>query len=174
MAENSPHKKHYEEPSAAERTVALSELMELICERLYEGQTVELMPHGTSMLPTIRDGQDSVILEAISARLKKYDVALYMRQNGVYVLHRVIDVTDEGYVFIGDNQFVKESGITDLHLLARVAKYRRGDRLVSADSFSERARARLIHTLRPIRYFALRVRRKLGRIFGRLFGKNKK
>ena len=36
------------------------------------------------------------------------DVALYHRENGRNVLHRVIAATDTGYIMCGDSQFVKE------------------------------------------------------------------
>ena len=37
-----------------------------------------------------------------------YDVVLYKRDNGKYILHRIIDVDSNGYVMCGDNQFIKE------------------------------------------------------------------
>ena len=36
------------------------------------------------------------------------DVALYRRENGKNVLHRVMETTDCGYIMCGDSQFVKE------------------------------------------------------------------
>ena len=162
-------KKHYDVPSAgALKVVTLSELMPIICDRLYAGQSVELMPHGVSMLPTIRDGRDSVILTAVSGRLKKYDVALYMRESGEYVLHRVIRVGESDYTFIGDSQFVEEPGITDLQLLARVAAYKRGSRIMYVDSPRAVLSARLICLTRPIRRFLKRVKRRLYRTYSRL------
>ncbi|MBR4333181.1 MAG: S26 family signal peptidase, partial [Clostridia bacterium] len=57
---------------------------------------------GVSMEPMLHENRDLVILQAPSLRLKKYDVALYKRENA-YVLHRVIGVEKERYLFRGDN-----------------------------------------------------------------------
>lgn len=70
-------------------------------------------PRGTSMLPLIYQGHDTVIITPKDGRLEKYDVALYKRRNGEYVLHRVIYVKDDSYVFCGDNQYILEYGVTD-------------------------------------------------------------
>ena len=40
------------------------------------------------MLPMLREGKDSVVLSKISEPLRKYDVVLYQRRNGQYVLIR--------------------------------------------------------------------------------------
>ncbi len=68
---------------------------------------------GISMLPFIRQGHSRVIVVPIKERLKKYDVALFHRKTGEYVLHRVVKVRKNDYVFCGDNQKTWEYGITD-------------------------------------------------------------
>ena len=68
---------------------------------------------GISMLPFIRQGHATVIVVPVSERLKKYDVALFHRKTGEYVLHRVVKVRKNDYVFCGDNQKTWEYGITD-------------------------------------------------------------
>lgn len=68
---------------------------------------------GISMLPFIRQGHSTVIIVPIKDRLKKYDVALFHRKTGEYVLHRVVKVRKNDYVFCGDNQKVWEYGVTD-------------------------------------------------------------
>ena len=59
---------------------------------------------GVSMEPMLRQNRDLVVISVPSSRLRKYDVALY-RRGGSYVLHRVIDVKDDGYLIRGDNTF---------------------------------------------------------------------
>ena len=68
---------------------------------------------GISMLPFIRQGHSRVIIVPVKERLKKYDVALFHRKTGEYVLHRVVKVRKNDYVFCGDNQKTWEYGITD-------------------------------------------------------------
>jgi len=72
---------------------------------------------GDSMLPLIRQGRDILIIEPKRGRLKKYDVPLYRRDSGQYVLHRVLQVREQDYVICGDNRWSKEYGITDRHIL---------------------------------------------------------
>ncbi len=71
---------------------------------------------GNSMNPLIHEG-DLVVIQAVSAPLKKYDVPLYRRDSGQYVLHRIIGVRKNDYLLCGDNRFRKESGITDRHII---------------------------------------------------------
>ena len=58
---------------------------------------------GVSMRPLIKQGRDLLIVTKPQGRLKKYDIPLYKRKNGQYVLHRVVKVKDDGYVILGDN-----------------------------------------------------------------------
>ena len=68
---------------------------------------------GISMLPFIRQGHSTVLIVPNEGRLKKYDVALFHRPTGQYVLHRVVKVRKNDYIFCGDNQRKWERGVTD-------------------------------------------------------------
>ena len=72
---------------------------------------------GDSMWPLIRQGRDLLVIERLPGRLKKYDVPLYRRDSGQYVLHRVLKVRENDYVICGDNRWHRETGITDRHIL---------------------------------------------------------
>ena len=63
---------------------------------------------GVSMRPMIISGRDVVVIERKTQRLKPLDVALYMRNDKDYVLHRVLEVTDSGYIIRGDNCYYDE------------------------------------------------------------------
>ena len=69
---------------------------------------------GVSMLPCIRPKRDMLHLAKPEHDIKKYDVLLYKRKNGTYILHRVLEVKSDSYVLCGDNQWVLEHGITGL------------------------------------------------------------
>ena len=158
-------------PTVQTESLRLDDIMPLIEERLAAGQSVEFSPHGVSMLPMLREGKDSVILSSPRGRLKKYDIPLYRRADGSYVLHRVVAVGEEGYTLIGDNQFIPEKGVKDEAIIAVLTAYRRGDKLISVDSLGYRIYSRLRHMTRPLRYLLFRVKRKLGHIFHRFFRK---
>lgn len=72
---------------------------------------------GRSMMPLLRQHKDLMIIEKPSGRCKKYDVPLYRRDNGQYVLHRILKVRREDYVMCGDHCWTKEYGITDRHII---------------------------------------------------------
>ena len=102
--------------------LTLSDVEPLMREVLDSGGEFELAPGGTSMLPLIKEGRDTVTLIKPQNRLKLDDVALYKRKNGQFVLHRVVKVYDGGYDMCGDNQSVPEIGIKDTQIIGLVSK----------------------------------------------------
>ena len=109
----------------------LEELWPIMEEQINAGGAVKFGPKGTSMLPMIRQGIDSVEIKKAPARLKKYDLPLYRRKNGQFVLHRVIAVGTDGYRMRGDNQTASEHGVTHGQILAIVTGFWRGEEYVS-------------------------------------------
>ena len=72
------------------------------------------LTNGVSMRPMIKSGKDIVVIAAKKERLGVYDVALYKRGDE-NVLHRVLEVKENGYVTRGDNcilsEFVPEENV---------------------------------------------------------------
>lgn len=136
-----------------------------IRQSLAAGRSVCIGPKGTSMLPLIRQGMDYVELSPLPDRLKKYDIPLYQRSDGQYVLHRIVR-TGETYTCVGDNQFRLETGIAPERLIAVVTAIYRKDKKVPVTAFSYRLYCRLWHWTRPIRKFWRRgkgfLQRRLG------------
>ena len=85
---------------------------------------------GTSMNPLLKTGRDKVYIEKPAKRLKRKDVALYKRANGMYVLHRVYKVMNGSYVFWGDNQLVLEYGVKDENVLGVCTGYYKGEKYI--------------------------------------------
>ena len=135
----------------------LDNLMPLFRERLAAGQKVRFSPRGISMLPMLRQGVDTVTLAPLPEKLRKYDLPLYQRDNGQYVLHRVVEV-GETYTCIGDNQFVTEPGLRHDQMIARVSAFTRGDREYSVTDLRYRLYCRLWHESRPLRHFFRRAK----------------
>ena len=88
-------------------------------EQLKKNGSIMYRVSGDSMLPLLRNESDVAVITALpeGQRLKKYDVALYKRRTGQYVLHRIIDVKKRTYVACGDNRYFSESGVTDGQIL---------------------------------------------------------
>lgn len=71
---------------------------------------------GVSMLPLLRQGRDLFTATPKgSERCRVGEVVLYRRPPSHYVLHRVVEVRDGGYLILGDNclnrEWVPESDI---------------------------------------------------------------
>ena len=142
----------------------MDDLMPVFREQLAAGRSIRFAPKGISMLPMLRQGTDSVVLSPLPEKLKKYDIPLYQRDDGKYVLHRIVEV-GETYTCIGDNQFQKERGLRCDQMIAVVTAFSRGDREISIYGLGYRLYCRFWHYSRPIRYFAYRVKRRLSRIW---------
>lgn len=91
-------------------------------------------PHGVSMWPMIRNGIDSVVVNPVEGRLNKYDLPVYLDNKGRYVVHRIIDVTEKGYIICGDGLFEKEYDITDKNILGIVTGFFRKEKYISCDN----------------------------------------
>ena len=146
-----------------EREIRLDDIMPLIREKLSAGKSVIFSPRGKSMLPTLHEGRDSVTLVSPPARLEKYDIALYQRKNGQYVLHRVVRVGDT-YTFIGDNQFNLEKGIEHSSVIGLCASYVRNGKKIVRNSFRARAYATFLHYTRFPRRIFRAIARRLTRV----------
>lgn len=89
--------------------------------------------HGHSMWPFIKNKKTSVIVLKKEDRLSVYDVGFYQRKSGEYVLHRVIEVTDDGYIFMGDSQFNKEF-VLEEDVYGVLSGYYQGKKYVDCNS----------------------------------------
>lgn len=71
---------------------------------------------GDSMYPLIKP-RDLLIIDAVTRPLRLWDVPLYKRDSGQYVLHRIVKIKNGSYVMCGDNRCTLEYGITDRHII---------------------------------------------------------
>lgn len=124
--------------------------MPLIQETLAAGKTVTFSPRGTSMLPFLRQGVDQVVLSPLPEQLRKYDLPLYRRDNGQYVLHRIVKAGDV-YTCVGDNQFELERGIRRDQMIALVTSVIRPNKTVTMSAWTYRFYCRFWHCTRPLR-----------------------
>lgn len=124
---------------------------------------------GDSMLPLIRQGRDLVLVSRKpEGRLKKYDVPLYRRDSGQYVLHRILKVRENDYVLCGDNRWRRETGITDRHIVGVLTAIVRNGQKIPVTDWRCRLYTHLWCDLFCLRAAALRCRALLGGIKRRL------
>ena len=118
--------------------IYIAEYDELIREVLASGGEFRLYPHGTSMLPLIRQGVDSVALRSLTRPPRKFDILFYKRRDGSYILHRVKEVTKDGLVLWGDNHTMLEYGITEENIIGYAARIFRGETELDCQSLRYR------------------------------------
>ena len=114
---------------------------------------------GDSMRPLIRQDRDILIIEKPNGRLKKYDVPLYKRDSGQYVLHRILKVRERDYVICGDNRYSKEYGITDRHIIGVLTAVVRDGKEIPITDWRYRLYVHLWCDFFPIRVFILKTRK---------------
>lgn len=141
--------------------------MPLMREALAAGKSVSFSPMGVSMLPMLRQGIDTVTLSPIPGKLKKYDLPLYRRDDGKYILHRIIRA-GETYTCMGDNQVDPEPGLRQDQMIGLVTAFSRGDRQIPVTSLGYRLYCRIWVGTVSARKLLRRVKNKLKRIRHRL------
>lgn len=136
--------------SPDKKEVSLEQMMPLFRQQLAQGNRVRFGPKGVSMLPMLRQGIDTVELGKLPERLKKFDLPLYQRRDGHYVLHRIVRVGDT-YTCIGDNQFRLEKGLTHQQMIGVVTAFYRGEKRWEVTAWQYWLYCRVWHYSRPLR-----------------------
>lgn len=114
---------------------------------------------GTSMKPMLRNRRDRIVLLPVGDRvLEKWDLPMYRRPDGKYILHRIIEVKEDHYVIRGDNTFVKEY-VPREWILGYVSEFYRGKKHISTDSRAYRFYAAFWHAIYPLRVPFHKLRR---------------
>ena len=155
------------------KATRLELLMPLIEESLNSGKSVRFSPRGISMLPMLRQGIDSVVLSPLPEKLKKYDLPLYQRDDGKYILHRIVKVSDT-YTCIGDNQFELETGVRHDQMIAVVTAFSRGEKEHCVTEPAYQMYCRIWYYSRFARFIMRKIRGRVGRIIKKIFKLNSK
>ena len=121
---------------------------------------------GVSMMPMLRDGIDTVIINRKEDRLQKYDVAFFRRGKSL-VLHRVIKVLPEGYIIRGDN-CIGYDKVAEDDVLGVLTLFVRGKKQISVLDSSYRIYSRLIVFFYPVKKAVFRVRKTAVKILKKL------
>lgn len=111
----------------------LNSLVPFIEEAFSRNTTFKIPVTGTSMNPLLYEKRDFVLIEKPVFPLEIGDIPLYRRDDGRFVLHRIVDIDEKGYVMCGDNQFILEQGITDQNIIGVVCEMNIDGKKVSID-----------------------------------------
>ena len=115
----------------------------------YVGPTV-----GVSMLPMLKNRRDTIIVLPKTERLQRLDVALYKRGND-YVLHRVLETIDGGYIIRGDNCYSDERVPENAVIGVLSEFYRKGKHYSVHDKKYVKYAEKRIKTYKTRRFFVL-------------------
>lgn len=151
------------------KVVSIDDIVPLMKEQINREGYVKFTPKGNSMLPTLRNNKDSVTLGKPNFPLKKYDIAFYLRDNGQYVLHRVVKKEkNDTYVMRGDNQFRDEKGLREEQIIGVVKNFTRKGKEYTQDEISYKIycvvwckTVKVRKVLRKLRRIAGKIKRKL-------------
>lgn len=141
------------------RRIPMEELYHLLEEQLARG-SAQLPVTGSSMSPTFRGGRDLVRLEKRDA-FSRGDVILYRRENGQFVLHRIMEIAPSGVICCGDRQTEYET-IHPRQVLAVVTAFCRKGTWRDVRSLSYRLYVKL-WMIMPVRKSVFWVRELLRR-----------
>lgn len=129
----------------------------ILQELIEEGKDVSLTVTGGSMTPFLIHSRDSVFLSP-AEDLRRGDVVLYRRDNGMYILHRIVRRAADGtYVLCGDAQTMVEKGVRRDQIFAVVTAVRRKGELKKPGCFYWFFFARIWICLIPLRQIILRL-----------------
>ena len=120
---------------------------------------------GDSRMPMLRQRRDIIHISKAEGRLKKYDVPLYKRDNGQYVLHRILKVREKDYVICGDNRIGMEEGITDKHIIGVMTGVSRDGKFLSVNDTKYKLYVLLWGGRKSYRILFLRAKSVIRRLF---------
>lgn len=143
--------------------VTLEQTVDVMEEILENGGAVNFNPRGISMMPMLHMDGDRVIIKKPQGYLKKYDLPLFRRDDGKFVLHRVVKKpSEEGiYSICGDNQRRVEKNVRHDQIIGVVTGFYRKGKFISCDSFLYKLYCRIWVNTRPIGFIINKVLFKL-------------
>lgn len=119
----------------ASKKIELADFYPIFSEVLDNGGTFSLTITGSSMWPTILGGRDQVTLIKAPEKLNKYDLPLYRRKSGQFVLHRIVSANDDGtYDCCGDHQTQIETGLSQDQMIGLAISFVRKGKIFSANN----------------------------------------
>lgn len=145
------------------QSLPMERLSELLVMQMHNGGRARLTVTGYSMMPMLRNRRDTVELVAAQGQRRKGDIILYRRENGQFVLHRIIARESTGYLCCGDNQAVREP-VAPEQVIAVVDAFYRNGKKYTMDNAGYRLYTAIWVGGFPLRPYYIALRRRLGRL----------
>ena len=117
------------------RSVDTDAYVSMLRDLVNEGKECRLLISGSSMAPFLVHERDSIIFSKPDRELRRGDMVFYQRDNGQYVMHRILHVRPEGLYIIGDAQTEVEGPVKPEQVFALVTKVNRKGKWVGPGNF---------------------------------------
>ena len=137
-----------------------------ITDSISKGKEVNLTVTGDSMYPLLKSRVDTVVL-TIPKTLKKRDIVFYKRDNGSYILHRILKIKDGILTIAGDNELKKEFPVREDQVIGVVKSFTRKNTVYSTNALWYKFYSIVWCLFFPIRPFMLRTLLKLATLKNR-------
>ncbi len=108
---------------------SIQDLAPVIYEIVSAGGCVKLEVKGISMMPMLRNERDCVLLKK-AENLFLYDVVLFRKANGKIALHRIVEINEDTYTIIGDNQYKFDRNIKRENIIAKAVEVHRDSKCI--------------------------------------------
>lgn len=145
------------------RVVDTTQYVDVLRGLVEEGHEVSMLVSGSSMSPFLIHLRDTIYFRRPDRPLRAGDMVFYQRDNGQYVMHRILRARGETYDIVGDAQTQIERGVRRDQIFALITHVKRKGRMIDPGDFWWEFFARVwtkIIPLRPLiaRAYALFVR----------------
>lgn len=117
------------------RRVDTDVYVSMLRDLVNEGKECRLLISGSSMAPFLVHERDSIIFSKPDRELRRGDMVFYQRDNGQFVMHRILHVRPEGLYIIGDAQTEVEGPVKPEQVFARVTKVNRKGKWIGPGNF---------------------------------------
>ena len=117
------------------RRVDTDAYVSMLRDLVNEGKECRLLISGSSMAPFLVHERDSILFSKPDRELRRGDMVFYQRDNGQFVMHRILHVKPEGLYIIGDAQTEVEGPVKPEQVFARVTKVNRKGKWIGPGNF---------------------------------------
>jgi len=126
------------------------------------GKTIQIKPQGYSMYPMFIPGRDSAIIKGVeNTKLKRGDVVLYRRDQGILVLHRICKIDSKGIYLNGDNQLMIEGPLRLDQVKGILVAFVRNNKTISIENLSYKIITSIWINMLPVRGVLHAIARKV-------------
>jgi len=128
----------------------------LVSELLRQGQNISFRPSGSSMTPTIRDGETVLAISIEASNVKRHDIILYQTGQRL-IAHRVIAIRHQEdrtlFILQGDAARLPDLPIQSHQILGKVVAVERCGRRINLTRYPQHLYRRTLSNLRRCKWY---------------------